>query len=73
MFILLIQLTNGAQFLNNTPLFLSSVYLAAALSPTPVIVIVPFTSTYASEKLHKLDLSILVLSLILLPVYVPHD
>ena len=48
-------------FLNITPLFLSSNCLAAALSPAPVIVIVHFTSMYASEKLRKLDLSIVVL------------
>ena len=39
---------NGAQFLNATPLSLSSVYLAAASAPTPVIVIFPLTRIYAS-------------------------
>ena len=38
LFISLMQLMNGAQFLNATPLSLSSC-LAAALSPAPVIVI----------------------------------
>ena len=48
LFILLIQLVNGAQFLNATPLFHSSARLTAASSPAPVIVIVPFTSIYES-------------------------
>ena len=48
LFILLIHLVNGAQFLNVIPLFLSSARLAAALSPAPVIVIVTFTSIYES-------------------------
>ena len=41
LFILLMHLVNGAQFLNITPLFLSSASLAAALSPAPVIFTVP--------------------------------
>ena len=44
----LMQLVNGAQFLNATPLSLSSACLAAALSPAPVIVIFPLTRIYAS-------------------------
>ena len=48
LFILFMHLTDGAQFLNITPLSLSSAYLAAGSSPAPVIVIVPFTSIYAS-------------------------
>ena len=44
----LMQLVNGAQFFNATLLFLSSAHLAAALSPTPVIVIFPLTRIYAS-------------------------
>ena len=48
LFILLMHLVNGAQFSNVTPLFFSSARLAAAPSPTPVIVIVPFTSMYES-------------------------
>ena len=48
LFILLIHLVNGAQFLNVTPLLISSARLAAASSPVPVIVIVPFTSIYES-------------------------
>ena len=48
LFILLMHLVNGAQFLNITPLFLSSNHLAASSSPEPAIVIVPFTSIYAS-------------------------
>ena len=45
--ILLIQLINGAQFSNTTPLFLSSAFLAAASSPAPEIVIFPLTRIYA--------------------------
>ena len=41
LFISLMQLVNGAQFLNATPLFLSSARLAASSAPVPVIVIVP--------------------------------
>ena len=48
LFISLLQLVNGAQFLNITPLFLSFVCLVAASSPTPVIIILPLTSIYAS-------------------------
>ena len=40
-FISLLQLINGAHFLNTTPLFPSSACLAAASSPAPVIVILP--------------------------------
>ena len=47
-FISLMQLVNGAQFLNATPLSLSSAYLAAASASSPVIVIFPLTSIYAS-------------------------
>ena len=39
---------NGAQFLNITPLFISSACLAAASFSAPVIVILPLTSMYAS-------------------------
>ena len=59
--ILLMHLVNGAQFLNVTPLFLSSACFTAASTPAPVIVIVPLTSIYESPKL---DLSIVVLNLI---------
>ena len=48
LFILLMHLVNRAQFLNVTPLSLSSAYLSPALSPSPVIVIVSFTSIYES-------------------------
>ena len=58
LFILLMHLVNGAQFLNITPLSLSSAANNCAAffgasgfysGPAfPVIVIVPFTSTYAS-------------------------
>ena len=48
LFISLMQLVKGAQFLNATPLSLSSAYLAAASAPAPLIVIVPLTRIYAS-------------------------
>ena len=59
LFILFMHLVNGAQFLNVTPLSLSSACLAAhdfaavlrqsvSGRAFPVIVIVPFTSMYAS-------------------------
>ena len=48
LFISLLQLINGGKFLNITPLFLSSAGLAAASSSTPLIVILPLTSMYAS-------------------------
>ena len=48
LFILLMHLVIEAQFLNVTPLSLSSDYLSPALYPAPVIVIVPFTSMYES-------------------------
>ena len=48
LFISLLELINGVQFLNITPLFLSSAYLVAASSPALVIVILPLISIYAS-------------------------
>ena len=48
LFISLVQLVNGAQFLNAIPLSLSSVCLAAASSPAPVIVNFPSKRIYAS-------------------------
>ena len=48
LFISLIQLINGAQFLSATPLSLSSACLAAASAPSPAIVIAPLTRRYAS-------------------------
>ena len=54
-FILLMDLINGAQFLNITPLFLSSDCFAASSSPAPVIVIVPLISMYASGSSHRLE------------------
>ena len=44
----LLQLINGVQFLNITPLLFSSACLASALSPAPVIVILPLKSMYTS-------------------------
>ena len=43
-----IQSVNGAQFLNNTPLFLSFNHVAALSAPAPGIVIVSLTSVYGS-------------------------
>ena len=48
LFILLMHLVNGAEFLNVTLLSLSSAFLASALAPAPVTVFVPFTSMYES-------------------------
>ena len=44
----LMQLVNGAQFLNTTPLFFSSACLANKLSPALIIVIFHLTRIYAS-------------------------
>ena len=48
LFISPIQLVKGAQFLNATPLSLSSACLAVASAPAPVIVILRLTKRYAS-------------------------
>ena len=48
LFISLLQLIIGAQFLKITHLFLSSTSLAAASSTAPVIVILPLASIYTS-------------------------
>ena len=48
LFILLMHLVNGAQFLIVTPLSFSSARFVAASLPASVIVIVPFRSMYAS-------------------------
>ena len=48
LFISLMQSVNGAQFLNATPLSLSSACLAAASAPSPAVAIVPLTRIYAS-------------------------
>ena len=48
LFISLMQLINGAQFLNDAPLSLSYACLAAASAPSPAIVIVHLTRIYAS-------------------------
>ena len=42
------QSVTGTQFLNITPLFLSSARFAASSTPAQVIVIVPLTGMYAS-------------------------
>ena len=42
------QLVNGEQFSNAKPISLSRTCLAAASSPSPVIVIFPSTRIYAS-------------------------
>ena len=48
LFISLLQLINGAQFLNITPLFLSSACIVAASSPASAIAFVLLTSMFAS-------------------------
>ena len=48
LFIMLMHLVNGAQFLNVTTLSLSSASFVASSFPAPVIAIVPFTSMFAS-------------------------
>ena len=48
LFISLLQLVNGAQLLNITPLFRSSACLAATSSPALVIVILSSKILYAS-------------------------
>ena len=48
LFISLMQLVKGEQFLNATPLSLSSACLVAVSAPAPLIVIVPLTRMYAS-------------------------
>ena len=64
LFILLMQPANGAQFLSITPLFFSSPYCAAASSSSPVIIIVPFISMYASLCSNQFDFNIVVSNLI---------
>ena len=60
------------QFLNITPLFLSSNRFATSSTPDPAIVIVPLTSMSASLESHKIDFKIEVLnSILLLNLYVP--
>ena len=72
LFISLLQLTNRAQSLSITLLFLLSICLPAASSPAPLIVILLYASTYAS--LQSIDFSIEVLKLIsLLVLYTPLD
>ena len=44
----LMRLVNVAQFLNATPLYLSSACLAATSAPVPQIVIFPLTRIYAT-------------------------
>ena len=48
LFISLLQLINGAQFLSITPLFFSTVCLTGASFPAPVISCHPLPSMYAS-------------------------
>ena len=52
LFISLMQIVNGAKFLNATRLSLSSACLAAASAPSPAIVIVPLTRTYMHHCNH---------------------
>ena len=70
LFILLIQIVNGAQFLNIA--FLLVLFALASAAAVLLTVIFPLTSIYASLKSHKLDLSIAALNLIcLLGEYAP--
>ena len=64
LFILLMELVNGEQFLNIT--FLIVLFTAAPSAAVLLAYIFPLTSTYASLSSHKLDLSIDVLNLICL-------
>ena len=48
LFISLMQLIKGAQFLNDTPLPLLSARPATSSAPLPLIVTVPLTRIYAS-------------------------
>ena len=64
------RLLNGAPFLNIT----CWLALLGAPAVSSATVIVPLTSTYTSQQLHKLDLNIEVLNLIWLPsLYVSCD
>ena len=58
----LMQLVNGAQFLNIT--FLLVLFAVAPSEAVLLTVIVPLTRIYASLSSHKLDFNIAVLSLI---------
>ena len=58
------HLVNAAQFLNVAPLSLSLDCISPALSPSPVIAIVSFTSIYQSALSQRLDLNIVDLNLI---------
>ena len=72
LFILLMQLVNGAQFLNITCLSFLSAAVVATSAHFLTTVIVPFRSMYASLKSQRFDLSIVVWNLIWLSVlYVP--
>ena len=70
LFILVIQLINGAQFLNIN--FLLVLFTAEAAAAVLLTEIFPLTSIYASLLSHKLDFSFVVLNLIyLLGEYAP--
>ena len=64
LFILLMQLVNGAQFLNIT--FLMVLLAAAPSAAVLLTVIFPLTSIYATLPSHQLYLNIVVLNLICL-------
>ena len=69
LFFLLLQLVNGAQFLNTTFLSLLVEFTAGG---TGAIDIVPLTSMYKLLQSHKLDCNLVVLNLIwLLVSYIP--
>ena len=58
LFVQLIQLVNGAQFLNITPLFLLSVLCVLPLSIVPAIAIVPLGSCMHRYNCIKLTVSL---------------
>ena len=55
LFILVMQSMNGGKIVNFTSLFLSPALCIAGFSTASVIVIIPFTSTYASLKSQRLE------------------
>ena len=76
LFISLMQLVNGAQFLNTTsiplPVYLYYHYLYNMPATNAATVIVPLTSIYATLQSNKLDLNMEYLNLIwLFALYVP--
>ena len=74
LFILLMNLVNGAQFFNVTFLFILSTFLVDASGHAPEIIIVSFTSMYTSVQLQIFGFSRIVSSMISpTGLYVPYD